>query len=189
MGLDMYLIRKKYIGAKYEHRKVTGSVDIKIDNKKIPINFNRISYIEEDACYWRKANQIHKWFVDNVQDGEDNCKEYLVTLDTLKELLAVCKEVKEKAILKKGQIECGKKFDDDGNLVPIMGEGKYIENADEIESLLPTQEGFFFGGTGYDERYMEDIDYTIKELSKIIKDEEKLNKKNIYSDFYYCSSW
>tara|TARA_Y100000114_G_scaffold49124_1_gene44818 strand:- start:128 stop:544 length:417 start_codon:yes stop_codon:yes gene_type:complete len=36
--------------------------------------------------YWRKSNQIHKWFVDNVQGGVDNCAEYSVSLDDLKKL-------------------------------------------------------------------------------------------------------
>ena len=27
----------------------------------------------EEVAYWRKANQIHHWFVENVQDGEDDC--------------------------------------------------------------------------------------------------------------------
>ena len=42
------------------------------------------SRIIEQVGYWRKANQIHNWFVENVQDGEDDCcyhnevtKEYL----------------------------------------------------------------------------------------------------------------
>ena len=27
----------------------------------------------EEVAYWRKANMIHKWFVDHVQDGQDDC--------------------------------------------------------------------------------------------------------------------
>ena len=27
----------------------------------------------EEVAYWRKANMIHKWFVERVQDGEDDC--------------------------------------------------------------------------------------------------------------------
>lgn len=27
----------------------------------------------EEVAYWRKANQIHRWFVQNVQDGADDC--------------------------------------------------------------------------------------------------------------------
>ena len=34
--------------------------------------------------YWRKSNQIHQWFVQNVQGGKDNCEEYSVSLDQLK---------------------------------------------------------------------------------------------------------
>jgi len=46
--------------------------------------------------YWRKANQIHKWFVDNVQNGVDNCGEYLVKEDQLANLLETCKLILDK---------------------------------------------------------------------------------------------
>ena len=36
--------------------------------------------------YWRKANQIHKWFVDNVQGGEDDCGAYIVEREQLEDL-------------------------------------------------------------------------------------------------------
>lgn len=157
MGLDMYLRRKKYIGANYEHRNVTGSANIIIGGKKIPIDFKRIVYIEEEGCYWRKANQIHKWFVDNVQNGVDNCRDYYVSTKNLQKLLDVCKEVKA--------------------------------NPDKAPELLPTQEGFFFGGTEYDEWYFKDIDYTIEQLSRLLEEEKQLNEDGFYSDFEYQSSW
>jgi len=43
--------------------------------------------------YWRKANAIHDWFVNNVQDGEDNCREYRVTTEQLQELRGLCEQV------------------------------------------------------------------------------------------------
>lgn len=46
--------------------------------------------VEVTCAYWRKANQIHDWFVTNVQSGNDNCGEYYVTQDKLKELLIIC---------------------------------------------------------------------------------------------------
>jgi hypothetical protein len=46
------------------------------------------SEVIEEVMYWRKANQIHKWFVDNVQDGVDDCKEYWVSEEKLQELFA-----------------------------------------------------------------------------------------------------
>lgn len=42
---------------------------------------------EQDVGYWRKANAIHAWFVDNVQDSQDNCGDYDVTREQLTELL------------------------------------------------------------------------------------------------------
>lgn len=49
------------------------------------------------AIYWRKANQIHKWFVDNCQNGIDKCQTVDVEVDKLKELLKVVqKQLKNK---------------------------------------------------------------------------------------------
>lgn len=167
MGLDMYLIRKKYIGAEYEHRNVKGEIKITINDVELPIDFNKISYIDEKVGYWRKANAIHKWFVDNVQDGVDNCQSYYVSTEKLEKLLELCKKVKKTAKVKDG----------------------IIENVEEIEEILPTTDGFFFGSTDYDEWYMQDIDYTIKMLGQILREEKKLNEQGFYSDFEYSSSW
>lgn len=93
MGLDMYLTKKTYVGANYAHNKITGKISIKKDGKPIEINLSRVTYIEERLGYWRKANQIHKWFVENVQEGEDNCKEYYVSTEQLQSLLYNCKNV------------------------------------------------------------------------------------------------
>lgn len=49
-------------------------------------------HVEVTCAYWRKANQIHKWFVDNVQGGNDNCGEYYVSHSQLKELLTTCRQ-------------------------------------------------------------------------------------------------
>ena len=43
--------------------------------------------------YWRKANQIHNWFVENIQEGIDDCGDYPVTISQLDELKALCQEV------------------------------------------------------------------------------------------------
>lgn len=93
MGLDMYLNRKVYIGANYDHRKITGNIDLYMDGKPIKVNFNKVTEITEEVCYWRKANQIHNWFVKNVQDGVDNCGEYEVTREQLEDLINDCKLV------------------------------------------------------------------------------------------------
>ena len=87
----MYLNKKTYIGANYEQRNITGSIDLYMDGKPIEINLKRVSEISEQVCYWRKANQIHNWFVKNVQDGTDDCGEYEVSTDQLESLINDCK--------------------------------------------------------------------------------------------------
>lgn len=189
MGLDMYLYKKTYIGAQYEHRNVKGKIDITIGDKVVPIKFDRVCYIEESVGYWRKANAIHNWFVANVQDGEDNCKDYYVSVENLKELLNVCLDVKEKAIIKDGKIQNGSTLKN-GVWEPNMVDGKYIENVEEIADILPTTDGFFFGSTDYNEYYMQDIDYTIELIQGLLKEEEEIKKLGFYdSEFVYSSSW
>jgi hypothetical protein len=139
MGLDMFLTKKIYIGSNYEHRNVEANIDIKIKGNAININPKKISYILEEAAYWRKANHIHQWFVDNVQDGEDDCGDYNVTITKLKELVALCEEVLAKR--------------DDAF----------------SEANLPTQAGFFFGDTEYGEYYYEDVADTIQMLNEAME--------------------
>ncbi len=95
MGLDMYLEMRTYVGAKYEHRNVKGKIELTEgeDDKPIPIKLKRISQITEEVGYWRKANHIHKWFVENVQGGEDDCQDYHVGAEQLMGLLKECKKI------------------------------------------------------------------------------------------------
>lgn len=90
MGLDMYLTRRTYIGAEYAHNKITGTIQLFADGKEIKINLDKITYIEESAGYWRKANQIHAWFVTNIQNGIDECEEHYVPMKMLLELKSLC---------------------------------------------------------------------------------------------------
>lgn len=160
MGLDMYLHKKTYIGAKWEHRNVKGTVYLTMGGKELPIRLERISTIDEEVGYWRKANHIHKWFVENVQDGKDDCGEYCVSVEQLKKLLDDCKAVLEKKD-KRGAKKTAKE-------------------------VLPTQEGFFFGSTDYDEGYWQDIQDTI-EILEVVINEELQGRTG--GDYYYHSSW
>ncbi len=94
MGLDMYLTKRVYVGANYAHNNVKGSIDLTKgeDNKLIKIPTDKITYVILAVGYWRKANQIHQWFVDNVQDGVDDCREGYVDPAKLSELRSLCKE-------------------------------------------------------------------------------------------------
>ncbi len=85
MGLDMYLNKKTYLWKDEEKESINGLPD--------GIKSSRISYIVEEVGYWRKANQVHKWFVDNVQDGEDDCKRYFVDKSKFMELKSIVDSV------------------------------------------------------------------------------------------------
>lgn len=97
MGLDMYLSKKTYVQNWDHHNpEERHEVIVKRGGKLVDsIKPERVSYIEEQVGYWRKANHIHNWFVQNVQNGEDDCKSYYVDIDDLMNLLDMCKQVKE----------------------------------------------------------------------------------------------
>ena len=194
MGLDMYLEKCKkvvypYINADLEKLKESDKEDdkrlfafLKPYIREWGMYF-RWDSISEEVAYWRKANQIHKWFVDNVQNGEDDCGEYVVSKEQLEELLSICEEVENKVVMQKGKIVNGQTFKD-GEWTNIYEDGYKIINPEICEELLPTCSGFFFGGTGYDEYYMDDIKYTIEQLKKIIEETDWETET-----VYYTSSW
>ena len=95
MGLDMYLYASKYTSpAEWrpeDERKKFKDILKAIDGEKFVDTDLPSIVIDLKVGYWRKANQIHQWFVDNVQSGEDNCAEYCVDRDKLKELRDLCK--------------------------------------------------------------------------------------------------
>lgn len=86
MGLDMYLRATKSLNQSDDFETVEKIKDL-TGSSLIP---RRIVF---DVMYWRKANAIHKWFVDNVQFGEDDCVEYDVSIDDLKSLYDLLKKM------------------------------------------------------------------------------------------------
>lgn len=95
--------------------------------------------MKDEVMYWRKANQIHDWFVRNVQDNEDDCDYYTVSREDIETLLSACEEVLE-----------------------------HDYDEDIAEDLLPTCQGFFFGSYEYDEYYYDDIRTTIDKFRDLL---------------------
>jgi hypothetical protein len=107
MGLDMYLHAKKYV-EKVNWQALRDNEELSYESPEVvnPLWKDIVDTagmsdvatdiygvnVEVTCAYWRKANQIHKWFVDNVQGGEDNCGEYYVSHEKLKELLTTCQQ-------------------------------------------------------------------------------------------------
>lgn len=153
MGLDMYLTARVSTYRSYGEQSDADRAALETAAKAIGLpesdNIDGIS-LEREVGYWRKANQVHAWFVKHVQDGEDECKEHYVSREQLAALRDVCNKV--------------------------------IADVSLAEQLLPTQSGFFFGGTEYDEWYLEDLKRTVAIVEKCLA----LPKT---ASFYYQSSW
>lgn len=92
MGLDMYLERDIYIGGNYAHNNITGVIDLYRKGEPINIDLKKVTDITEQVGYWRKANAIHNWFVQNCQDGKDECQRTEVAYEHLLELKALCQK-------------------------------------------------------------------------------------------------
>jgi hypothetical protein len=97
MGLDMSLSAKAY----YSDATFRGEEHTAVFDKLVEIT-NVKEFLYEDlpsvevaarVGYWRKANHIHRWFVENVQDGEDECLEHYVERSQLVELKGLCQWV------------------------------------------------------------------------------------------------
>jgi hypothetical protein len=98
MGLDMYLRGKRFLSEYDEQDK---PVSDELTAKFFTPEFDgsalafRVQEVVAEVGYWRKANAIHKWFVDNVQDGEDDCGDYYVPEEKLTELRDICNKIIE----------------------------------------------------------------------------------------------
>lgn len=156
MGLDMYLNGKRYLSKYFNEGDEKTATEIKNmfpelqERKGRWGNESPVKEVSIEAGYWRKANAIHAWFVKNCQDGTDDCGNYRVAREQLKELRDICQRV--------------------------------IDFKHMANELLPTQNGFFFGATEYDEYYYRDLEQTVQ----IIDDALGLPES---WEFEYHSSW
>lgn len=137
----------------------------------------------EEVGYWRKANQIHNWFVQNVQDGNDDCEEYVVSEDKIKELLTVCKTIVDNVTLKTIGTEEVTVVRENG-FVKEKQDLQIISDTKLAEELLPTIDGFFFGSTAYNADYYKDLLNTIDILKGTLETTDFKTQT-----IFYSSSW
>lgn len=140
MGLDMYLYAKMYISFRElnedekSNEKFNKLVELSGLNKGFITTYSTV-----EIGYWRKANAVHKYFVDKCASGKDECQEIYVDREELVKLKDIC-----------GQLSLTK-------------------DVEQAKELLPPQSGFFFGGTEIDEWYFKDVEYTYNLLNKILE--------------------
>jgi len=166
MGLDMYLFARMRTYKSYGQEREHPVRQVIQDNLPEMFSSGNIETIEVafEAGYWRKANQIHNWFVENVQSGNDNHGEYYVGREQLEELRDTCKRILDARICPEFSVTA----DESPNPV--------------AEEELPTSQGFFFGSDDYDEWYYEDLEETISIIDECLKLPDDW-------DFYYHASW
>ncbi len=89
MGLDMYLTARRFGWGKENdeivNRAVREAYELTEDYELYDVRI--------EVGYWRKANHIHMWFVNNVQREVDDCGTYRVTAHDLETLRDTCLEV------------------------------------------------------------------------------------------------
>jgi len=146
MGLDMYLSKRTYV-KNWDHMAPEERHTVTVSGPEaVHIKSERVSHVEEQVAYWRKANAIHKWFVDVCQDGIDDCRLAEVYAQNLTVLRDLC-----------------------ASLV-----AQHDTNPEEADSRaaaeLPPCAGFFFGDTGIDEYYWADVRETADVLTELLNE-------------------
>ena len=199
MGLDQYItIRHKSTNRSYQKYTDYWNLSEKErKGKKCPDCPDKDFIVGK----WRKSNQIHKWFVDNIQNGVDDCGRYVITRQDIIKLKELC----EKIISFTTKSEKPAKIYEDGNGVSYecWQVPTYTISEDDlkfVEENLPTQPGFFFGDTMYDDYYFYDVEESIKKFDFILMTLD-MNYWSLYEDkknsdkytgrwvLEYSSSW
>jgi hypothetical protein len=160
MGLDMYMSKKTYV-KQWSHNKPEDqfNVDIKKGGEPFsPIKKERVSYVVEEVAYWRKFNALHNWFVNKCADGVDECQPIYVSEERMKELLETLHKVKE------------------------VYDSNPPDKEEQLDDIFPTSSGFFFGGTEYDEYYIQEVNETIELIENLLEEEGG-------DDYEYQASW
>lgn len=110
MGLDMYLHGNKYASrndwkaydALPENEQDFNNIPMTAEFKAVADAIGIKDYVAPDGVglsvefivgYWRKANQIHNWFVQTLADGVDECQSMYVERSKLSELRDICNQV------------------------------------------------------------------------------------------------
>ena len=146
MGLDMYLYAQKYVPSVNWSKGNPDEKNTEFDKLAELVNASELidkscwpsAYVKVEIAYWRKANAIHKYFVDVCADGKDECQDIYVEREELVELLNRCNRILEN------------------------------KDTQLAKELLPPQSGFFFGSTEIDEYYFEGLQRTQELLTKIL---------------------
>lgn len=137
------------------------SLEIKVKEEK---KIEQLAAKKESMhiAYWEEANQIHYWFVMNIQKGKDDKRNHHTGKDVIKRLIKTCEELYE-LYEKKGHI--------DDELIK------------EAKEKMPPKDGIQFGENEINEKYFEQIQATLKMLKRTLK---SVKKEHV---LFYKADW
>jgi len=187
MGLDMTASRRLCV-KQWDHQRKNERFTVRVTKGGRAVSGIQpscISVVEEEVMYWRNAHHIHRWFVDNVQGGEDNCATYDVEWESLESLHSVCEKVisASKLVVVKAIVHApSDKEHPNGRSLSL--DVKMINDVSVAAKLLPTKSDFFFGSDEYDEDYLNDVKATAMWAARMIAD----HKAGVPGDICYSSS-
>lgn len=103
MGLDMYLYADNYVSRTTNERIGDYKFATNPAFENVLATLNATHLVNDDdfagmsvsipVGYWRKANAIHNWIVNECADGVDECQRIYVSKNKAEELVALCKQV------------------------------------------------------------------------------------------------
>ena len=167
MGLDSYLYAEKYLSnyphSSEESKETYNQIVTALGLSDFATVRRNSLYTRVEIAYWRKANHIHKFFVD-LSGEEDNCEDINVGRDDLGELLSRCKRLLESR--------------------DTPAETNTVNPAE----ILPTEGGFFFGSTDYGEHYYSGLEHTVKVLETVLN-HPAIPEGDYSWSFVYRASW
>ena len=156
----------------------------------VGIKPERISSIEvnERLMTWNGANHIHGWFVDNVQNGKDDGREYRVSTEKLCELLEACENVLAGSHLVKKTLFEAKSYDPLSQLTGTsVGAPKVIKNVAAAHKWIPIRavgSSWNRNIEEYGEAYLKDVEATRDWLELVLLD----RKNGVPGEIYYQGS-
>lgn len=125
----------------------------------------------DEIAYWRKANAIHAWFERRlVPEGEEmeDCKPYYVGKEDLLALKSDCEKVLKASKLVEETVQVKQYNSETKEYEFVPTTRMMIEDPTVAMKLLPTQSGFFFGSTMYDDDYLHSLENTIEQIDQIL---------------------
>jgi hypothetical protein len=152
MGLDMYLYRKNYV-KNWDHTPMHEQHHVTVLKNGAPVPFIK----PERVAY--VLEQVMYWRKANAIHA------WFV------------REVQE------GNDDCGHYWLGEDKLHELVAAcERVLEDRNAAASVLPVQQGFFFGGTDYDDYYFEEIARTRDLLKGVLAETDQ-------EAFEYHSSW